>query len=176
MGLRAPERHVVAFPSRGIVMLSPMRSIRRAATGAGPLALVLALAAGSVWSVVIQWTEDPAGWMAIPVALLVASAPVQLGPADTAGASASRQFLLNGSMLALATLYAQYLGAAAVVGRELGFDFLRTLREIGPELAFALAHARAGLLDWLGLCAATALLALFAWRSGRPRASKRRQP
>ena len=144
-----------------------MRSIRHAATGAGPLAMMLALAAGSVWGVVIQWTESPSGWMAVPVALVIASAPAQLGLGAARGTSRLRQFLVNGLMLALATVYAQYLGAAGVVGRELGINFLRTLREIGPELAFALVRERAGPLDWAGLAAAMVLLAVFAGRLRR---------
>lgn len=140
-----------------------MRSPRPAATGAVPLAVMLALAAGSVWSVVIQWTESPAGWMAVPVALLIASAPAQLGLTRSSQTTQLQQLMVNGLMLGLATLYAQYLGAAGVVGRELGFDFLRTLREIGPELAIALARQRAGPLDWAGLAAAVATLVLFAW-------------
>ncbi len=170
------RRHtaVDAFPSHRTSILGPMHSIRNAATGAGLLAMMLALAAGSVWSVVIQWTGSPAGWVAVPVALLIASAPVQLGLAGAARQSRWREFLLNAAMLTLATIYAQYLGAAGVVGRELGFDFLRTLREIGPELAFALAHERAGALDWLGELAGLALLATFAWLPARLRAGRRR--
>lgn len=149
-----------------------MRFFRHVASGAGPLAMMVALAAGSVWSVVIQWAESPAGWMAVLVALLIASVPMQLGHAAAPGSTPCGQLCFNVLMLVLATSYAQYLGAAGVVGRELGFDFLRTLREIGPELAFALARERAGPLDWLGIVVAIATLAAFAWL--RPRRQQRR--
>lgn len=140
-----------------------MQLIRHAAAGAAPLALMVALASGSVWGVVIQWSDTPAGWMALPAALLIATAPLQLGLVANAERTRRRLLAPNALLLLIATLYAQYLGSAGVVSRETGFDFLRTLREIGPELALAVARERAGTLDWAGLLAAMAFLVAFAW-------------
>jgi len=154
---------------RAAVILRAMQLLRHAAAGAGPLALMVALASGSVWGVVIQWSDTPAGWMALPAALLIATAPLQLGLVANVEQTRRRLLAPNAALLVLATLYAQYLGSAGVVSREMGFDFLRTLREIGPELALSLARERAGTLDWVGLVAALAFLVAFAWMPRRRR-------
>ncbi len=130
---------------------------------------MVALASGSVWGVVTQWSDTPAGWMALPAALLIANAPSQLGFIANAERSRKRMLVPNALLLLLAAAYAQYLGSAAVVSRELGLDFLRTLREMGPGLALALARQRAGALDWAGLLAAIAFLAAFAMAPRRRR-------
>lgn len=136
-----------------------------------PLALLLALASGSVWGFVSLMTGRPAGWMALLAAIAIASAPAQLGAARSRVAVAASTRLLqstwNALLLLLATAYSQYLGSASVVSRELGFDYFRTLREIGPGLAFSLAASRASTMDWIALGIALGGMVLWSWRVGR---------
>ncbi len=136
-----------------------------------PLAFLLALASGSIWGFVSLMTGRPAGWMALLAAVAIASAPLQLGVRATSPQAMARllRSAWNAMLLLLATAYAQYLGSAAVVSRELGFDYFRTLKEIGPGLAFSLAHARASNIDWTILGIALAGIALWSGRSSGSR-------
>ncbi len=162
-----PPRAGRAWHSAGAGILVTMPFLPHAATGAGPLAFMFALSAGSVWSVVIGLSGSPSGWMAVPVALLVAFAPKLVGIEERTRTGQVRGVVRNLLLLAMATAYAQYLGAAGVVGRGLGFDFLLTLREIGPAFAFWLARTRAEWIDWAGLAAGFALVIAAAPASSR---------
>ena len=113
--------------------------LRAASAGA---ALLLALCAGAVWSVVALIVGGDAAFMALPAALVVLHGLAYV-KASTRFANVAAALVLYG----VAVAYAHYLNAASVVSAQLGLEFLDVLRDVGPEMATALALARTTPLD-----------------------------
>ncbi|HVF34798.1 MAG TPA: hypothetical protein VND91_05690 [Candidatus Saccharimonadia bacterium] len=132
-------------------------AIGRAAGAAA--AMLLALCAGAIWAVVALILGDDVSWMAAPTALVVlyaiSSTKVAARPARAAAALV---------LYAAAVVYAQYLHSASVVASQLGIGFYDALSGIGPEMAYALATARGGVVDGVTLGVVALALALVAAR------------
>ena len=130
--------------------------LRAASAGA---ALLLALCAGAVWSVVALVLGGDAAFMALPAALVVLHGLGYVKPA-TRGSSVVAALALY----AVAVVYAHYLNAASVVSSQLGLAFLDVLRDVGPEMATALTLARTTALDLATIVIVAIGLALLAAR------------
>ena len=122
-------------------------------------ALLLALCAGAVWSVVALLVDGDAPWMAAPTALVIVHALGYLklppGPERAAGAL---------SLYLAAIAYAYYLNGASIVASQLGLGYVDVLKSIGPEMAWALATTRGNVVDAAVLAAIALLLVVFAAR------------
>jgi hypothetical protein len=127
---------------------------------AGALAaLLLALCAGAVWSVVALFFRGDAPWMAAPAALLILHALGYLKLTHRAARIAAALALY------LATIaYAHYLNGASIVSSQLGVGFGDALTALGPEMAWALAITRGTALDVAILAAIGLALAFIAGR------------
>ena len=132
-------------------------AIRRAASTVA--ALLLALCAGAVWSVVALLVRGDAPFMAAPTAIVVVYALDYL-KLPRGGARAAGALLLY----AAAIVYAHYLNAASIVAAQLGVSFVDALVRVGPEMAYALATARGNGVDLAILVAIGALLAGYVAR------------
>ena len=133
--------------------------VRAASAGA---ALLLALCAGAVWSVVSLFFRGDAPWMAVPTALVVAHA---IGyPKPASGLARAALALL---LYAAAVAYAHYLDGASAIAGQLGIAFADTLRAIGPEMAWALAGARVEPWEWSIIAIVGVALAGWAWASAK---------
>lgn len=130
--------------------------LRAASAGA---ALLLALCAGAVWSVVALVLGGDAAFMALPAALVVLHALGYVRPA-TRASSVVVALVLYG----VAVGYAHYLNAASVIASQLGLAFLDVLRDVGPEMATALTLARTTALDAATIAIVAAGLAFLAAR------------
>lgn len=134
-------------------------------------ALLLALCAGAIWSVVALIVVSPVHWMVIPaVAVAVAGSDfLRAAPALSQAAAAA-------AMTIVSTLYAHYLSAASLVAGVLGIEFQDALTNIGAEMALALSLARTEPWPAAGLLLAPLLAALLVlWRRKR-RATARGAP
>jgi len=122
--------------------------------------LMSALAAGAVWSLAALWTGRSLSPLALAVGALVG---IVLRTQHLAGRWWSSVVGVGATLLAGS--YAGYLIASADVAVLLGLPIRATLPRIGPDMALALAWARATPWDLglLGIGALTAaLLALRA--------------
>lgn len=133
--------------------------LRAANAGA---ALLLALCAGAVWSVVSLFFRGDASWMSIPTALVVAHA---VGYPKLASGLARAALALG--LYVAAVSYAHYLDGASAVSAQLGIAFLDALRAVGPEMAWALASARVEPWEWSLIAIVGVALAGWAWASTR---------
>lgn len=121
-------------------------------------AVLLALCAGAVWSVLALILGDPSQWFAIAAGLVAiwavdwVSAPRAIVRATFAAA-----------LVFLAAGYAYYLYAASVVSIKLGIPFADTVRVIGVEMAYALSVARAPLLQGFLIGASALGAAVVSW-------------
>ena len=120
-------------------------------------ALLLALCAGAVWSVVTVITGNQAPWMALPAAALAVFGCSSLR------SRAWRAFAAVACTL-ISAVYAWVLGAASVVSASLAVPFGESLRSIGPEMALAIATARTGPLAASFVLAVALVAGAVAWR------------
>lgn len=124
--------------------------------------IMTALAAGALWSVLALFS----GRTLAPCALIVgAFLGWMLGQQRLGGRWWSA--MLAAVLTALASLYAAYLMATADVAMLLGMSMRSALPRIGPEMALAVAWARAGAWELATLGAGCLLAAMLAWRGGR---------
>ena len=124
--------------------------------------LMVALAAGAVWSLVALMLRNDAPWMAIPLALVGAIA-AGFVPVRHAWGRAAWAALLTLAGIA----YAQFLHAANVISIALGTPLRDTLAAIGTEMAFALSVARVSRIGAIAIVAAPFLAAALAWHRAR---------
>lgn len=122
-----------------------------------------ALAAGAVWSLAALWSGRSLSPLTLAVGALVG---VLLRAQHLAGRWWSAAIGTVATLLA--STYASYLIASADVAVRLGLPMRETLPRIGPDMALALAWARATSWD-LGLLAVGAAVA--ALMAARPRRS-----
>jgi len=135
----------------------PFPALRRAASAGA--AVLLALCAGAVWSVVALILGDGAAWMCVPAALVAYHGLSYLKPASA--------IARVGSVLALyacTVAYAHYLLSASIVSAQLGLHFRDVLLNVGPEMAIALATSRGDWLDAAAIGVVGVVLAAFAAR------------
>ena len=122
-------------------------------------ALMCALAAGAVWSVLQIYLRLELVVLALPSAALIAWALRNHGFARTPGGA-----LLAALITAIACAYASYLLAAARVASFLGIPMRATLTTIGAEMAAAVAWANMTVFHVGTLMLAVALSAWLVWR------------
>lgn len=125
-------------------------------------ALMCALAAGAVWSVMALHVYLDLIFFAIPVAIIVAWALRSNGfVRSAAGAAIAAFFTL------IAFVYAGYLLAAAKVAAFLGVSMRSTVINIGPEMAAAVAWTDLTAWRIATMLFAVALSAWLVWRPAR---------
>jgi hypothetical protein len=130
--------------------------LRAASAGA---ALLLALCAGAVWSVVALILGGDAAFMALPAALVVLHGLGYVKPATRMSSVA-----ISLGLYLVAVAYAHYLNAASVISSQLGLEFIDVLRDVGPEMATALTMARTTALDTATIAIVGIGLAILAAR------------
>lgn len=129
---------------------------------AGVTMLMTALAAGALWSVLALFT----GRTLAPFALVVgALLGWMMGPQRLGGHWWSA--VLGAVLTALASLYAAYLMATADIAMLLGLPMRSTLPRIGPEMALAVAWARASVWELVVMGVGCMVAATLAWRGRR---------
>lgn len=128
-------------------------------------ALMLALCAGAVWSVLALMLGEPAQWMALPCGAVAVWAVDWVAPRH-----AWVRALLAIFLVLIAAAYAYYLYSASVVSMNLGIPFGDALRRIGAEMAFAVSLARAPLAQGWLIALSALVAAAVSWRRG-PRTS-----
>ena len=141
-----------------------MTEPRRAASGfdvgvSAVIVVMIALAAGAVWAMVALWFGRPFAVLALPLGAVVGVA--------TRAAGFGRRWsgALGAALLTLvASAYAQGLIASTSVALAMGFNLLDTLKRIGPEMAFAVAWARAAPADLALFGVAAVIAAVLAGR------------
>jgi hypothetical protein len=124
-------------------------------------ALGLSLCVGAAWSLVTLVLDTEGALLAVPAALLVATAArwLPLPPWGRAGFAAT--------LFAIAAIYAMYLRAATVVTRGLGLGFGDVLSAIGPDMALSVMLARLGPFDFVLIGGGVLAAALLAARPTR---------
>lgn len=124
--------------------------------------LMLALAAGAVWSLLALMMRADLPWMALLLAAVGAFA-AGFVPSRSAFRRAAWAALLTGAGIA----YAQFLHAANVISIALGTPLRDTLAAIGTEMAFALSLARLSRVGAIAIALAPVVAAVLAWRAAR---------
>lgn len=133
-------------------------------------ALMTALAGGAVWALIALGRHSELAFLALPLGLFIGRVLANNGPrAPLLAAVFAVLFALAASAYALGMM------ATGQVAMQLGLRLTDVLRQIGPEMAAAVAWARLDTLDlaWLGSGAiAAALAALWRRRAAAPQSSE----
>ena len=145
---------------------APMTEPRRAASGfdvvlSVVIVLMIALAAGAVWAMIALWFGRPFAVLALPLGAIVGVAMRSAGFGGWLGALGAAALTL------VASAYAQGLIASTMVALAMGFYLLDSLSRIGPEMACAVAWARASTIDLAIFGSAALIAAVLAGRRGR---------
>ena len=121
-------------------------------------ALLLALCAGAVWSVVALFTGSGAAWMALPAGIVSGIGIATVGTHD-----AATRALIAGLLTLTSAAYAYFLNAATVISMTLGIPFQSALADIGAEMAWAMTVARLSAVSAALVAVGALLAALTAW-------------
>ncbi len=127
-----------------------------------------ALAAGALWCVIAVVLDRELSWLALPIGMAIAQIS-RMNDIDERWWGAP----LAAALTLVACAYAEYLLAAVHTSKLLGIQFKNALINIGPGMAYALARAKLGLVDWLLLSTGALLAALWTLLGHR---QSRRQP
>ena len=125
-------------------------------------ALMCALAGGAVWCLLSLYSRSELAGFAFIVAALVAWALRAHGYASRWSGA-----LLAVACVLLASFYAFYLQAVAQVAALLGLPMRVALRQMGTDMAFAIARGNLAGWNTLIIAVAAALAAALVLRRGR---------
>lgn len=131
---------------------------------AGFAALLLALCAGAVWSVVGVFFQTTAIFMVVP-AIYVARHAVGV----TRLRAPALRALIAALLVVATAAYALYLHAASAITSYVGVSFPEALATIGPKLAWMIAMARTSPAGHFVLAAAPLVAALVEYVEARRR-------
>jgi len=121
--------------------------------------LLIALCGGALWPIVALVTRSDAAWMAFACALSAVLAVLGLRASPGVRAACAAFYTILG------IAYAQYLIASGVIAGTLGVSLRNAVVGLGPEMAFALAYARASRMSLAMMALAVVGAAWVAWRS-----------
>lgn len=131
-------------------------------------ALMTALAGGAVWALLALGRQTELAFLALPLGAFIGRLLAGNGPRSTVLAAAcALLFTLSASVYALGMI------ASGDVAMLLGMRLTDILRQIGPELATAVAWARLDAFDLACIGAGAVLAAVCAsWRRARRQSSE----
>ena len=129
-------------------------------------AILLALCAGAVWSVVSVVTGDTAAWMVVPTIYAT-----RFGLSHVPYRSPVFRASLSALLVIAGTAYALYLQAASLITSQLGVPFGESVRTVGPTLAWMMMYARLPPLAFASLAAAPLVAATVEFVESRRKAA-----
>lgn len=126
------------------------------------IVLMAALAGGMVWAAAALYLLRPLPFLAVALGALVGCVTRFAGFGGTISGA-----MTAGLMTVVASVYALALNASTLVALAMGFNYLDTLRSIGPEMAFAVVWARLTPVDIACIAGAAVVAIVISSLRGR---------